>query len=212
MPPKIHSTTWKTDSPLTGEAMAQSRSGLLAEPELMEKTGSPLTPEGSKVLGAGTPVCGRPRPQPQSLLPSQEPKAYSSLACFSLQYKEDGRLSFSPGLEQGRIQFLYLPTSLLYTKNGLQTPAQKRPQKHNSQAHLTLPVLSRPLGQWHYNTKLWSASVPKQESEPWPQAEPVTHHISFQMFSARDYTYMSHSSRAYRPCSESCGSKLSSPH
>lgn len=88
--------------------MAQTRSGLLAEPELMEKTGPPLTPEGSKVLGAGTPVCGRPRPQPQSLLPRQEPKAYSSLACFSLQCKEDGRLSFSPGLEQGRIQFLYL--------------------------------------------------------------------------------------------------------
>lgn len=134
--------------------MAQTRSGLLAEPELMGKTGPPLTPEGSKVLGAGTPVCGRPRLQPQSLLPRQEPKAYSSLACFSLQYKEDGRISFSPGLEQGRIQFLYLPHFLAVHQNGLQTPAQKRPQKHNWQAHLTLPELSRPLGQWYYHTKL----------------------------------------------------------
>lgn len=105
--------------------MAQTRSGLLAEPELMEKTGPPLTPEGSKVLGAGTPVCGRPRPQPQSLLPRQEPKAYSSLACFSLQYKEDGRLSFSPGLEQGRIQFLYLPHFLAVHQKWVANPSSQ---------------------------------------------------------------------------------------
>lgn len=126
--------------------MAQTRSSLLAEPELMEKTGPPLTPEGSKVLGAGTPVCGRTRPQPQSLLPRQEPKAYSSLACFSLQYRGWKTKFFSRlGTRKDSVS-LSSPTSLLYTKNGLQTPAQKRPQKHNWQAHLTLPELSRPLG------------------------------------------------------------------
>lgn len=98
-------------------------------------------------------MCGRPRPQPQSLLPRKEPKAYSSLACFSLQSKEDGRLSFSPGLEQGRIQFLYLPHFLAVHQKWVVDPSGG-PQKQNWQAHLTLPELSRSLGQWHYNTKL----------------------------------------------------------
>lgn len=77
-----------------------------------------------------------PPPTTPVPLTQERAKGYSSLACFSLQSKEDGRLSFSPGLEQGRIQFLYLPHFLAVHQKWVVDPSGG-PQKQNWQSHLT---------------------------------------------------------------------------
>lgn len=122
---------------------------------------------------------GAPAHSPTPSYPGKSQRPALPPACFSLQYKEDRRLSCSPGSEQGRIQFPYLPHFLAGHQKWVANPSSEEGPSNTTGRHICLCLSS--VGPWqrHYNTKLLGSHCSQGRClQAWPQAGPPTSQVS----------------------------------
>lgn len=149
---EIHTPTWKTDSPLTGEVDGSDQIGFIGRTRTDGENRHTSQPRAVKCLEQEPRCVGAPAHSSTLSYPGKSQRPALPSACFSLQYKEGQKTKFFSRFGTRQDSVSISPPLPCYTsKMGCKPQLRigrphSGPQQHNWQAHLSLTELCRALG------------------------------------------------------------------